>query len=325
MQNLSPARYRIAVAVMLFTPLFFSTNLVFGRDVVREVAPFTLAFIRWATVGLVLSPFVFRDWAAINAIVKRHRGRIAVLGFLGMFVCGAIVYVALTMTTATNATLIYTSSSVIIILMEAAFSGRKMKVRETLGSAIAFAGVATIVLRGDFPALLSLQLNSGDVLILGAAVAWAAYSLIYRSGDLAKVPNMALFSLVALSGAVLILPVAAYELLNGWAIPWTASAWQGIGGIVVFASLLAFSGFQFGARNLGPSLTGIFMYMLPPYGVSLAVILLGEEFHRYHGAGILLVMGGIVMATFPASRIRRLLRRRSAERLENGERLEQPE
>lgn len=313
MQNQAPARFPVAVVVMIFTPLFFSTNLVFGRDVVREVAPFTLAFIRWATVGLVLSPFVISDWKAIGAIVRQNRSRIAVLGFLGMFICGAIVYVALTMTTATNATLIYTSSSVIIILMESVFAGRAMKVREALGSAIAFAGVATIVLRGDLSSLLSLQFNPGDLLILLAAFSWAGYSLIYRSGDLARVPNMALFSLVAIAGAVTILPFAAYEVAAGRTIPWTLSAWQGIAGIVVLASLLAFSGFQYGVRNLGPSLTGIFMYMLPPYGVMLAVLLLGEAFQGFHAAGISLVMGGIVMATFPIAWLRQGFGSRSAD------------
>ncbi|MBZ0162461.1 MAG: DMT family transporter [Notoacmeibacter sp.] len=325
MQNRVPARFPIAVVVMIVTPLLFSTNLVFGRDVVREVAPFTLAFIRWATVGLVLTPFVIRDWVTIGTIVRHNRTRIAVLGFLGMFVCGAVVYVALTMTTATNATLIYTSSSVIIIIMETVFAGRRMKAREAAGSAIAFAGVATIVLRGDPSALLSMQFNPGDLLILVAAFSWAGYSLIYRSGDLARLPNMALFSLVATAGSLTILPFAAYEVASGIRVPWTLSAWQGIGGIVVLASLLAFSGFQYGVRNLGPSLTGIFMYMLPPYGVVLAVLLLGESFHGFHAAGILLVTGGIVMATFPLAWLRQRFGGVSADRLKDGKGFQQPE
>ena len=42
-------------------------------------------------------------------------GQIALLGFLGMFVCGGIVYLALHHTTAANATLIYTASNVMIL------------------------------------------------------------------------------------------------------------------------------------------------------------------------------------------------------------------
>ncbi len=50
---------------------------------------------------------------------------------------------------------------------------------------------------------------------------------------------------------------------------------RSVAGINVFASLLAFSGYQYGVRHLGAPMTGMFMYMLPVYGVGLSVIFLG--------------------------------------------------
>ena len=35
----------LAYVVLVLTPLFFSSNLIFGRATVSEVAPFTLAFL----------------------------------------------------------------------------------------------------------------------------------------------------------------------------------------------------------------------------------------------------------------------------------------
>ena len=46
----------------------------------------------------------------------------------------------------------------------------------------------------------------------------------------------------------------------------------------------------------------MFMYLMPAYGVVLAVSFLGEEFHPYHAAGIGLIMLGVIMATLPALR-----------------------
>ena len=298
-------RRQLAILVMLATPLCFSTNLIFGRIVVPEVAPFTLALIRWSAVALALSPFLLRDWRAALDVWKRSAGLVLLLGFLGMWICGAGVYVALGSTTATNGTLIYTSSSVMIILLEAAFFGRAIGWREAVGSAIAFLGIAAIVLKGDLAALAALEFNIGDLIFVGAALSWAVYSILYRSSRLATLSNMALFAMVAASGALMILPFAAWEIAAGAPAPATWSAWSGIAGIVVFASLLAFSGFQFGARTLGPSLAGIFMYLMPPFGVGMAVLFLGESFQPFHAAGIALVMGGVILATFPAARFGR--------------------
>ena len=173
------------------------------------------------------------------------------LGFLGMWLCGAIVYLALEQTTATNATLIYTTSPVFIIFIEALFADRRIGWREIVGSAIALGGVAVIVLKGNLAALMSLAFNRGDILVLIAAIAWAVYSVRYRSPGIADVPNVVLFGLIAAAGAVLLLPFAAYEYRTGAAMPVTYNTWMNIAGIVFFASLLAFSSFQFGVRELG--------------------------------------------------------------------------
>jgi len=298
-------RTRLAILVMVVTPLFFSSNLIFGRGVIDEVAPFTLALVRWTAVALVLAPFMLWEWPTVRALLAENTRRLLLLAFLGMWVCGAIVYLALGMTSATNGTLIYTTSPVIIIVIEALFFRRRIGWREAAGALIAFAGVATILLRGDPAALVALDFNFGDLLFVGAAIAWAAYSILYRSGPLRAVSNMTLFALVAAAGALLLLPFAAVERSLGLPLPTTPAAWSGIAGIVFFASLLAFSGFQFGVRELGAPLAGLFMYLMPPYGVGLAVLFLGERLEAFHVAGIALVMAGIILATLPIGLLRR--------------------
>ncbi len=300
-QTKSPGLF--AYAVMAFTPLFFSTNLVFGRGVSGDVAPFTLALLRWGAVALVFAPLVWREHARIKALSLAGWRRISVLGFLGMWICGAMVYVALDYTTATNATLLYTTSSVMIILIEAAFYGRKSGWRETAGISLALCGIVVIVIKGSWSVLLSLRFNPGDLIILFAAFSWALYTVLQRRPDIANLPAVPSLGLIAGIGTIWLVPFAAYEYLSGRQMPDTAHAWQSIGGIVVFASLLAFSGYQVGVRSLGPSLTGIFMYLLPVYGVALAVILLGEALAPHHLVGAALVIGGIVAATLPGRRL----------------------
>ena len=306
-----PGRARLAFMVMLAAPLLFSTNLIFGRGVIGAVSPFTLAFLRWLAVAAVLSPFMLMERAALKRTLAGNGLLVALAAFLGMWICGGVVYLGLQWTTATNGTLIYTTSPVLILLMEAAFRGRRIGVREAIGAAIALTGVAIIVLRGEPAALLSLSFNTGDLLFVAAAISWAAYSLLVRTPGLQGLSNATVLGLLAAAGAVLLLPAALYEWASGGHMPVTAEAWGGIAGIVVFSSLLAFSAFQFGVRELGPSLAGVFMYLLPPCGVLMAVLFLGERLQLFHLAGIALVMGGVVLATLPAGWFRRGPRRRS--------------
>lgn len=302
---------RLALCVMIVTPLFFSTNLVFGRGVIGEVAPFTLAFLRWFCVCVALSPFIYMDRVALAEAFRARPGLVLLLATLGMWICGGWVYLGLQSTSATNGTLIFTTSPVIVMLLEAAFGGRRMGWREALGAAIAFLGVATIILRGEPAALFALSFNAGDLIIMTGAIAWSVYSILFRAPELGKPSNAAVLGMLAGVGALLLLPVAFYEWASGSRMPATSDAWTGIAGIVICASLLAFSGYQYGVRQLGPTLTSIFMYLMPAYGVMLAVLLLGERLQPFHLGGIALVMSGVILATFPAGWLRRKQRPRS--------------
>ena len=290
------------LSVMLLTPLFFSSNLIFGRFTIPEVAPFTLAFLRWGTAALVLSPFLWSARRPVRTYVTSHPAHWLALGFLGMWICGAGVYYALQFTSATNGTLIYTTSPLMVIILERLFFGRPTGLREIVGIVLGFVGVAIIVLKGDPGRLASLSFNLGDLLFIAGALSWAVYSVLLKGPRTAGLPGPALFAAITLAGALLLAPFAFWEWASGARMPHTLTAWGGIAGIVVFSSLLAFSGFQYGVARLGASTASVFMYLLPPYGVGLAVLVLGEPFHSYHAIGILTVLTGLVLATAPQRR-----------------------
>ncbi len=84
-------------------PVFFSSNLIFGRGVIGEVGPFVTAFIRWAGLTLIMVPVLYVSWPVARDFVKKHTWRWLWLGFLSIGICGGFVYWALTRTTASNA------------------------------------------------------------------------------------------------------------------------------------------------------------------------------------------------------------------------------
>lgn len=294
-----PAARPFDWVLFLLTPIFFSTNLIFGRGITGEIAPFTTAFLRWAGSAAIIFPFVYAERDLCLAFVRANRGLWLVLGFLGMGICGGFVYWALTLTTASNATLIYTTSSLFIILLQWLLHGRRMRQGEFVGMLIAFAGVSVIVLKGDVDALRHFSFNIGDLGILVAAVAFAIYSLLLRHPVAKAMPSLPLFGLLALSGALVLAPPALYEVVNGGLLPDSASDWTKLAGIIAFASLAAFYCFTHTVRVFGPAVAGITLYLMPPMSILMAVVFLGETFERYHAVGIVLVMGGVILATAP--------------------------
>ncbi|WP_436641531.1 DMT family transporter [Microbaculum sp. FT89] len=286
-----------AYVILAFMPLFFSSNLVLGRAALDFVEPWTQAFWRWGLASVILLPFA---WAGIrrnaDALLAQWR-LIALLGFLGMVVCGGFVYLALRHTTATNATLIYTTSPVFVLVLEVLFRGQRVSLRQIAGIVLAFVGVVVIVMHGELKRLLGLSLNPGDLGIAFAAFAWAIYSVLLRRPSLQGFPTTVLFDVIALSGAVLLIPFMAWETVAVAPVPLEAAAWISLIGLAIFSSVLPFLSYQYGVKVVGPSITSAFLYLLPVYGVLMAVTFLGEEFHTYHAVGFVLVTAGVILAT----------------------------
>ncbi|MEL6922235.1 MAG: DMT family transporter, partial [Pseudomonadota bacterium] len=294
--SLSPIPY----IVMLATALCFSTNIIFGRYVAPETHPFVLAFTRWLAVAAILAPFALsQSRGQIIKVVRENWPLLIALGVLGMGVSGGGVYWGLQMTTATNATLIYSVAPIVILILERIFRNRTIAGRELIGAAVAITGVAMIVLKGDLATLRAMQFNPGDLLIAAATLSWAGYSVLFKSPSLSATHAITLFCVIAAFGALANLPFAIVPLLSGSGLPGTPQAWQALGGIIVVSSLMAFTGYQFGVRRLGPSVAGLFMFLMTPFGVILAVTFLGETLATYQMIAIGAVMIGVITATFP--------------------------
>ena len=300
----------LAYLVLAASPFFLSSNLIIGAIAVRSTEPFTLTFLRWSLAFLLILPFAWRSIRRHRSLLLKQWRLILLCAFLAMGLCGTGVYWALKNTTATNGTLIYTASPVLIIVMEGLFRGRLATLREIAGIALGISGILFIVFRGSIEVMLSVQFNSGDILFVIAATAWAIYSVLLKKRVFQPVPTVAMFATVAFFGALIQVPFMLWELSGDGAFPNQMEQWLSLFGLALISSVLAFTSYQFGIKVLGPATAGIFMYFLPPIGVLLAVIFLGERFLPFHMVGLVLVTSGVVLATFP----RNLLAKSDGER-----------
>ncbi len=284
-------------ALLALMPLFFVSNLVIGRAAIAYVEPWTLAFWRWALAALILLPFAWSGIAAAATDVRAAWREIVALGFLGMILCGGLVYVGLKTTTATHGALIYASSSIMIVLLDAAAYRKPLSSATLFGALIGFTGVAVIVLEGELGRLIHLELNRGDLVIAVSAFSWAVYSVLLKRERLARLGTLPLFAMIALAGSALLVPPMLYEVVVLGAFPSGLKAWAMIVALAIFPSVLAFGLYQYGVKRVGPSVTGVYLYLLPPFGAALAWLTLGERLHPYHAVGMLLILAGVVLAT----------------------------
>jgi drug/metabolite transporter (DMT)-like permease len=297
-----PQPHAFAYGLLIVAPLFMATNPVIGRAARDLTPPIGMSFWRWVLASIILLIFAWPQLLRHRHQLCRNWHTLIVLGALGMGICGAVVYIGLHHTTATNTGLIYAASPVLILLLNSKFRGEAVGKMQLAGIPIALAGVVTIICHGDLATLATLQFNPGDMLIVVATISWSVYSVLIKKQSLAGIPTITLFAAIACCGTLVQLPFYLWESATVRPVPLDPAAWSSIVTVAIVSSVLAFSCYQKGIAVLGPSRAGPFMYLMPVYSVLLAVTFLGETISTYHMAGLALILIGIGMATWPQDR-----------------------
>jgi drug/metabolite transporter (DMT)-like permease len=165
---------------------------------------------------------------------------------------------------------------------------------QVVGVLITAVGVLVIATSGAPLAILEIEFNRGDLLMLVACVLYAFYAVALRKRP--QMPGPAFFTLLAMVAAATSLPLLVFEALTtGLRMP-TTNGWLVTAFVAIFPSCLAQLYFMRGVDLIGPGRAGVFMNLVPVFTAILAVVILGEPFAMFHLIALVLVISGILLA-----------------------------
>ncbi len=287
--------------LLSLTSLFWAGNIVLGRYVAGQVPPLTLSCVRWIGAFLILLPFAWGHLGRDRPVLRSHLALMVVLSATGFALNNALSYWGLQHTQALNALLIQSSGPLFVALWSLLLFGLRLTWAQLAGIAISLAGVLTIVLRGDFSALASIQFNKGDVMFAAALLVFGLYSALMLRRP--KMHQLSLISFTTGCGALLLLPFSIWEFSTGFTLKFDALTTATLIYVVIFPSTLAYLFFNRGIALIGPNRAAPFFHLVPVFGSAMAILLLGEQPRLYHLVGYMLVLAGVVIASRPASAV----------------------
>jgi drug/metabolite transporter (DMT)-like permease len=283
---------RLARLVVWFVPALWAVNYVVARKAPGVVEPYTLALGRWLLAGVVLTALARRElWAQRHAIAKVWHQYI-VLGFCGMLVCGAWVYLGAKTTVAMNIALIYSASPVLIAVGAVLWLGEKFRWQQVAGVLLALAGVVHVIVRGQWLALAKVQWVAGDVWIVAAMVSWALYALLQKLWP-SSLSATARLAAICMGGVAVLLPCAAWEWQQPGTPAWSTQATWLVALAALLPGLGAYWLYGWAQKVLGASRVAVTLYLGPLYGAAVAYAVLGEPLGWHHLAGAAMILPGV--------------------------------
>lgn len=275
----------------LLTVLIWGGNTIVNKMAASAIEPSAMSFYRWLVAIVLLSPFclpsVMRQWSTI----KPYLGKLIMLSLLGMVLNQSLGYYAGLTTSASNMSLIYSLVPLMSVFLSLPLLGKRISALSLVGGILSLFGLAYMLGEGDVTFFLHQAVTQGDILMLVASLSYAAYCVLLKRWQM----PLSNWVNIYLQGSCSLIMLTPLWLTSDQLLPPQASisliAYAGI-----LASLFAPWLWVKSVKIMGADSSAMFMNLLPVIAVALAATLLGEQVHRYHLLGGVLVIAGVMLS-----------------------------
>lgn len=279
----------LAILVLV---VIWGVNFSVVKWLLEQFDPLALNGLRFALGALVLVPFVVRG-GGLARFERRDWLPLIGLGVVGNLVYQLLFIFGIDFTLAGNAALMLAMSPVFVTLLSGFVKHESIRPAGWFGVAFSTVGIAC-VLAGTSGIRFGEETLVGDLVMLGAAVAWAIYTvgsspLVRRHGAL-PVTGVTMWIGAALLFAVSIPSLASQDWSLVTPLGWTALVLSG-----TLAVGLSYVIWYHGVEHLGSARTAVFSNTVPIVALVTAWLTLGETPGPLQLAGAALIVVGVLL------------------------------
>ena len=260
-----------------------------GRYGVVHIGPYLTGEYRFILSFLFFLPFLFYPEPKKPSL--RMVACMIPLALTGFYMNNLAGYVALNYTTGTTASIIVMSNPMNIAVFSYIFLKDRLSMTDVLSIVLSVIGALIVVVKGDFRSVLTMDVNIGNLLIVGCALSWSTYSILIKlfEDKITSIENVTYGSLFA---AVGFLPFCFGSASAG-------QVSMTMAGVLIFLSLfntnLAFYFWSEGIKDANPNTAAVFFGLIPLSAAIAENIVFGERMADYHFIGALLIFLGILL------------------------------
>ncbi len=283
-----------AYILLTLTAFLWGGNAVAGKLASADWHPFTITSVRWLLTAILLLPFAWRYIRQDSAILRKYWYVLVLLGAFGMALFNLLMYLALNHTTAINVAIEQASMPVMIMLANFFLYSQRTSTLQIVGLVLSIIGVLVTTTAGKPWLFFTEGLNYGDAIMMLACVFYAGYTIgLKRKPD---IHYMTFMWMISISAFAMTIPFVFWEIQQqSFSIP-PLKGWAVMIYIILFPTICAQIFYARGVELIGGNRAGQFINLVPIFGPLLAIAVLGESFHWYHLAGLIMVIGGILLA-----------------------------
>lgn len=269
---------------------------VVSKVVLEVIPPFSLVTLRLIlgllTLGIVL---VIRGLLRVS---YRQFWEVVAVGFVGYGVSLSMQFIGTKLSTAANGSLVTSATPSFVLLFAWMLLRERITLRKLIALLLATLGVVAVIdPRG---AQLNPELFVGNILLLGAAVTWALYSVLARK--VTQSLDVLTFSAIAFAGGLPVaFPVGVWELNTAGVGEISLGVVGGVLFLGIISTALAMILWNNAFAILDAGTASLTFFAQPVVGTFLGWLFLGEQITPLFLAGGAMIGIGLVVSSVEQS------------------------
>ncbi|BBO71428.1 membrane protein [Desulfosarcina alkanivorans] len=278
--------------LMLLTILLIASSFPVAATITHALPPAVMMFVRFLLAALLFSPFVLvRNGISLPSLRSSINYIVISIPLVVFFWC---MFKSLRYTSLLNTGALFTMVPTITAVLAIIINKDTITRIRALGIFIGTLGAVWIVFRGDWQALMNLDLNYGDFVFMIGCLFLGLYNALIKR--LYRNEPMELMTFWVLCWGSLWFLVLCWQDMAS--IDWVGvelNVYAGIAYLSLFTTLTTFFLLQFSIVRIGATKVSAYNFLTPVFVILLGIILGMEQFIPITLPGILLVVSAMLL------------------------------
>lgn len=279
---------------LIAVQLMFGSAPILGKFALEAFPSFAIVGFRVAGGAAAFLILQKLSGGSLRLDRKKHYLYFAIFAVFGIILNQLLFFTGLSMTTATNTSLLAVLIPVFAIVVSTIVGNDVLTPKKIGGIVLAAFGV--IYLIDPRKASFSSTTTIGDILVILNSLSYAVYlaiskKLISHYGSLKSIAWLFLF------GAIVNVPIGFISLQTVDLATVSTKAWLALTGVVIFPTILAYYWNTWALARVPPSIVAVYIYLQPLIGTFLAITILGEAWNPRIFIAMALIFTGVYFVT----------------------------
>ena len=280
---------------LFLVALIYGANYTIAKEVLdnEHIKPIGFILMRVIT-GLIFFVIVHTIYVK-EKVESKDFFRLILCGLFGVAINQTFFFSGLKLTTPINASLIMTTTPILVLVASSIMIAEKITLRKVLGIIVGCSGAVFLILNGEKFNFEKDQIL-GDLLIFINATSYGIYLVIVKS-LMKKYNPFTVVKWVFIFGTIFVFPFGYGELIEvDWAT-FDQKIWLAIVYVLFFTTILAYLFNAYALKTVNPSVVSIYIYLQPLLATSIALMFAKDNLDGIKVISGLLIFLGVYLVS----------------------------